>query len=561
MIASFFGTVLAAIGWLILFIGVPVGLVHPPLVLRWIRDPSRIQVLKYGLPIGIFVAGIGHYIQPADPALIQERLAQGEQFMALAEREWEAGNYEAAKVAAEKASSAFFSADDDGRAHGRRAAAFIDSAEVAIERVTQKRLQAERAEKRRIEEEERAERKRIEAGERAERKEREAESRRLAKEREAARAEDSLSKSRGRKFQHPLLDRYPYIVSLWEDGIRSFADLDPQEAREVVEGTHRKMIDSTYSEDLQRAIRAGDRLLKQSLAAIGTRDFDRARSLLDSVGYRLHSEYRVSAGTIPLTDQTRKALLEAQRNGWLSPALQGRNLDSLFAKKVSGFYHLHPGEGELWSQEAQSYGLWSLLAFRREEAEQEEAEALSTRENTFERFLEVKALRSFYVHPRLKGMTPRPFLAAGNARFLKSIEVTGDELTLNMRRNDCHEVDILQETLSLTHPRKTLEGLKGFMEFVYRDDRFGKLPPPWCELCYEFDRIDEVTIALYFPGGEEGTETVIARFGLGREFYDRDKWKKLKASDGTFQDFLKSHGTYWLHPDMPDMGTPAHLLR
>ena len=81
------------------------------------------------------------------------------------------------------------------------------------------------------------------------------------------------------------------------------------------------------------------------------------------------------------------------------------------------------------------------------------------------------------------------------------------------------------------------------------------------ELRKDFKKMNEVILALYFPG-KGSSEVVIARYGIKRDKFDRAKnWRRLKAKDGTFQDYLKTHGTYYLHKDMPDKGTPAHILK
>ena len=77
----------------------------------------------------------------------------------------------------------------------------------------------------------------------------------------------------------------------------------------------------------------------------------------------------------------------------------------------------------------------------------------------------------------------------------------------------------------------------------------------------DFKKMNEVILALYFPG-KGSSEVVIARYGIKRAKFDRARnWGRLKAKDGTFQDYLKTHGTYYLHRDMPDKGTPAHILK
>ena len=75
-----------------------------------------------------------------------------------------------------------------------------------------------------------------------------------------------------------------------------------------------------------------------------------------------------------------------------------------------------------------------------------------------------------------------------------------------------------------------------------------------------FRGIKEIELVVYYPGGQSGAENQIARFGIGGKALEDVNWGDIHPRDGTFQDLLKKEGTYWLHPQIPDMGTPARYL-
>ena len=76
----------------------------------------------------------------------------------------------------------------------------------------------------------------------------------------------------------------------------------------------------------------------------------------------------------------------------------------------------------------------------------------------------------------------------------------------------------------------------------------------------KYSRISEIEFSIYYIGSTRGTEQLIAKFGLSRNSVQSTSFAKLRHKDGTFQDYIKQSGTYWLHQAIPDMGTPAHLL-
>ncbi len=377
---------------------------------------------------------------------------------------------------------------------------------------------------------------------------------------------------------HPLLKRYPYLPVLcgWTSGSDAFS---AQWVKEQVEVCYRQWLDPTYPEDARAALKAGEDISRQAFTAIRTGEFERAGTLVDSLRDGLFRKYRVQAAKIYVLEDSQKgAILQAQESGLLSPPLAAADFDSLFSLgRAGGIFHLHLEEEELRRLWARGSELASLLFFRKLELEQEAAGSLATPVGTFERLVEVASLHAFSVHPRRAGMTVRYGVAPPRVRFLKGLEIVEERITLRIRTQDCYEVDRGNRSISLAHPRRSLGKYKLFLEYVFGETGLGK-SVPYCyegalpiELpvggfsdlggCKQFVEIREVVVVLYFPGRESGTEIVVAQFGIERDRYDRKRWRRLKADDGTFQDHLKAHGTYWLHGEMPDMGTPAHLLR
>lgn len=380
------------------------------------------------------------------------------------------------------------------------------------------------------------------------------------------------------RSDHPLLKRYPYLPLMcgWRVESASAAWVHEQ-----AEECYRQWLDPTYPEDAKAARNAAKALSRECYVAIVQRNFEKAHALLDSIrgGLMRHHRVDVTETMVVLGSDQQKVILEAQTKGVLSSALAATNFDSLFSSaEAAGLdfteFHLHQEEKQLLSTLRQARALWALLFFREKEREQEVA--LWRPESTFERLVEVASIFVF-LSPIHKGMTLRFGLSPYSVRFLKDLETEGKRIALKIRTNDCYAVDRKSRTISLAHPRDSLRKFKVLLETVFEGSGFGA-PIPYCfegrlpsQLpeggfgalggCRQFDDIEEVVVTLYFDGKQSGTETVVAQFGLKREKYDRKKWRRLKANDGTIQDYLKVHGIYWLHPKMPDMGTPAHLLK
>lgn len=191
---------------------------------------------------------------------------------------------------------------------------------------------------------------------------------------------------------------------------------------------------------------------------------------------------------------------------------------------------------------------WDSMGFFRYEKE------------TVERAAEERVIRWVFGVPKDRDNEPvvdYSFLKRGRKlRIVKSISVEDGRLTINMRPepDDIVKKDYSAGQISFIHP---VDLLKNFRYLCYQ--LWSTRPSEW--LVKRFRGIEEIELVVYYPGGQSGTENQIARFGIGRKALEGTSWRDIHPRDGTFQDLLKKKGTYWLHPEVPDMGTPAHLVR
>ena len=200
-------------------------------------------------------------------------------------------------------------------------------------------------------------------------------------------------------------------------------------------------------------------------------------------------------------------------------------------------------------------------------------------EGTFERQVEFDILSWYKESPsgsewndreyidRLKNHTIREgpnfdygFLKGGSIkRIVKSIEFSAGILLIRMRADpdDLVEVNFSKNTIEFKHPREFLKKFRKFIRSIWNLNGSSS----W-KYQNQNREVNEIIISLYYPGSDQGTENPIAKFGLTRPVGEHVKWNDIKVNDGTFQDFLKENGTYWLHSQIPDMGTPIqHINR
>ena len=156
------------------------------------------------------------------------------------------------------------------------------------------------------------------------------------------------------------------------------------------------------------------------------------------------------------------------------------------------------------------------------------------------------------------------FLKGGSRRrIIKSITLSGRTLSVNLRANPDEMAKLYRSTgmIELKHPIKTLGEFKLLLVELWKQPKNHFLAEKWNDARNRYSEVDEIVLTLYFQGSTRGTETPIAKFGLSRSAAKAFDRSIHSVRDGIFQDLLKAKGTYWLHPDIPDMGTPRHLLR
>ena len=270
-------------------------------------------------------------------------------------------------------------------------------------------------------------------------------------------------------------------------------------------------------ETLDRMVNKAERLIPLAQAALDGNRFHEALSLTDSV------ETYLKGITDNLENEHPKRLRLSDL-GLLKMRIQG------FAK--------------LGIEEAK----WDSMGFFRYE------------KGTVERAAEERVIRWAFGVPKDRDNEPvvdYSFLKRGRKlRVVKNISVEDGRLTINMRPepDDIVKRDYSAGQISFIHP---VGLLKNFRYLCYQ--LWSTRPSEW--LVKRFRGIEEIELVVYYPGGQSGTENQIARFGIGRKALEGTSWRDIHPRDGTFQDLLKKKGTYWLHPEVPDMGTPAHLVR
>ena len=312
------------------------------------------------------------------------------------------------------------------------------------------------------------------------------------------------------------------------------------------EQLRRRTKDPTYVSDLRAALKEGEKLISEAESALKARNYNLAKSLLDSILetpdlYKRHKVYIFPKDASFVF------------------------LKKKYSKPSSWF---HPEEERAYNQRFQAARLDNVVRFREAEAEFEDSGALSTKRGSFERLVELAILWKF--RPSEEGQIYRLGLEEirivdgkemlDGVKLIKNIDFTDGRLTVSLRAGvDSYNSNIFGDRkITLTHPVNTMKESHDFIWGLFNEDSSFHYFPK--EFRKDFNKINEVILALYFPGKESG-EIVIARYGIKRTKFDRKKWRKLRAKDGTFQDYLKTHGTYYLHRDMPDKGTPAHILK
>lgn len=329
----------------------------------------------------------------------------------------------------------------------------------------------------------------------------------------------------GEKQKEALVDSLP-------DGKE---DDEPNNRWETLkaEEIYRRTKDPTYLDDLKTALEEGRRLVSEAEAAFNARNYELAKSLSDSAGENLYRRHKVFYFYSVFMDS------------WVHPEEEQAKIQFLKAARLS-----------------------AVVRFREAESEFEDSGALYTKRGSFERLVELAILWKF--RPSEKGEIFRRGLEEiriidgkkmlDGVKLIKNIDFTGGRLTVSLRAGrDSYNIDVFGDgKITLTHPVGTMKKSHSLILNLFNKKRSFYLFTE--DLRKEFTKINEVIFVLYFPSKGSG-EVVLARYGIKRAKFDSRKWVRLKAKDGTFQDYLKTHGTYYLHRDMPDKGTPAHILK
>lgn len=144
-------------------------------------------------------------------------------------------------------------------------------------------------------------------------------------------------------------------------------------------------------------------------------------------------------------------------------------------------------------------------------------------------------------------------------RIIKSVRFSNGILTVNLRADPDDIGDPTKEFKQ--HPLKFMKKFHDFIYTVWGTRNIWKKRITQKKMRNRYKKVEEIVITLYYPGKQKGTEIPIAKFGLTRSVGESVNLGDTSIKDGTFQDLLKEKGTYWLHPQIPDMGTPISLIK
>lgn len=219
---------------------------------------------------------------------------------------------------------------------------------------------------------------------------------------------------------------------------------------------------------------------------------------------------------------------------------------------------------DAWNTADDAGAVWGNSYRARQEIAWDSAGWFRYDKGTFERKVEFDIL-SWYINwmdSPVGDDTPTfdySFLRNGSIkRIIKTIKFSSGILTINMRAepNDIVDVRYSQRTTQLKHPIDFMRDFKGLTHKIFSEP--GLLNR---RMRIRYKEVNEIVFTLYYPGKIRETEIPIAKFGLTRSVGESVRWEDISFKDGTFQDFLKEKGTYWLHHEVPDMGTPISLIR
>lgn len=230
-------------------------------------------------------------------------------------------------------------------------------------------------------------------------------------------------------------------------------------------------------------------------------------------------------------------------------------LDGDYTTKPNTWFY--PEEEKAWNAVKRCNELYVTADHKSREEHRERKGHFTTRSGTFSRTAEF-ALAEKFIFYNADGLVWN-HVSDDAKPLVKSIDFDNGSLSVALRvGSDAYRLDIVKGEVVLEHPIETMRNSMRFFRQIFR-------PKGWPDSRErEFQKVKKVTMTLYFPGEQHSTEVVLARYGLSRsvfeDVWDRKQWGKMKVKDGTFQDLLKAKGLYYLHRDMPDLGTPSRVL-
>ena len=139
--------------------------------------------------------------------------------------------------------------------------------------------------------------------------------------------------------------------------------------------------------------------------------------------------------------------------------------------------------------------------------------------------------------------------------IVKNIEFSNGKLSISLRADPDDFVDLnyRERSIDYKHPLKFMREFRSLLIAMWRSK--------WEYNIEKYSRVAEIEFSFYYAGSRSGTEQIIAKFGLTRNAVQSTSFAKLRHRDGTFQDFIKQKGTYWLHQAIPDMGTSCSPIK
>ena len=211
---------------------------------------------------------------------------------------------------------------------------------------------------------------------------------------------------------------------------------------------------------------------------------------------------------------------------------------------------------DAWATQSQLNGLGADIHTAQKEIEYASKNWLRYPKGSLERMFEMIILE-WHISRVVAHKAPvfdYSFIRSGMRKsIIKDIEFSNSKLSVSMRTDPDYFLDLnyRERRIDFQHPLKFMGNFRRLVINMWRSS--------WDYNKEKYSKVSEIEFSFYYHS-ERGTETLIAQFGLTRNAVQPVNFTKLRTKDGTFQDFVKQNGTYWLHRDIPDLGTPVHLL-